>query len=117
MHIKPIPKSLLIHTVQYIELIEDDGFTEQTQNPSITLKNVLLTPSRSQGGSRKIIDGNDEQKVYNYTLYYDVVNSSPSTSFEFKEGSIVKHDLLELTVVGIKPVYGKELHHYEVKLK
>lgn len=109
--VKPIPKRVLIHEVTYEEHIPGDGFTEEEFKPPATLYNVRV------GFESNIRRTNiSEEKLYKAILIFDVVNSSSSGVFEFKEKSKVTFNGEEMHVNKVNPVYGFALHHYEIEL-
>ncbi|MBM7585846.1 hypothetical protein JOC86_002388 [Bacillus pakistanensis] len=107
--IRPIPVSLLIHEVTYEEPIPDDGWSEESYKPAITLKNVRV---ESSSNIKRTNTG--EQILYKSLLIVDVVNSSPIP--EFKEKSKVTFNGDVMYVNKVNPIHAFTLHHYEIEL-
>lgn len=108
---RPIPYKLLIHEATYEEYIPGDSWTTEGYKDPVTLQNV-----RIDKGSRFTRNNNGEQILYNALLFYDVVNSSASGTFEFKEQSKLTFDGDTMIVNKINPMYGYKLHHWEIEL-
>lgn len=108
--VKPIPKSFLIHEVQYEEYAGNSGWGE-SYKPSVTLKNVRIESISSITRSNTT-----ELKNFKALLYYDTVNSSATGDFQFNEKSKVTFNGETMYVNKVNPVYGFSLHHYEVEL-
>ncbi|HFJ9375105.1 TPA: putative minor capsid protein [Bacillus nitratireducens] len=117
INIIPIPRHLLIHTVEYHEYIgEDDtwGGSSASYAPPITLKHVRVQPN---------------EKVYNATtgdsvtfqsiLFHDAVNSSPADQ-TFKEKSKIVWNGKEMFIKEVEPHYTtnpNRPHHTELYLR
>ncbi|MBO1515602.1 minor capsid protein [Metabacillus sp. BG109] len=111
--VKPIPKHLLIHTVEYQQFVEGDGITtEDGYKPPVTLSDV-----RVQALSNIKKNTNSEELLYDAMLFFDVVNSSSSGPFEFTEKSKVTFNGKVMTIEKVNPVEAFKLHHYEIGLK
>ncbi|WP_153124672.1 putative minor capsid protein [Peribacillus tepidiphilus] len=108
--VKPIPKRVLIHEVTYEEYAGNDGWGESYKEP-VTLSNVLV-----QSVSNISRSNTAEEKLYKSLLFFDVVNSSASAEFTFKEKSKVTFEGQVMTVAKVNPCYAFTLHHYEVEL-
>lgn len=111
MSVKPIPLKVLIHTVEYHEKSNDTRYGTGYLAP-ITINNVLVTPS-SKVSIVSSVD-NNEKKETKGILFVDVINSKPAT--ELKPQSKIVFNGLEMIVSKVKPIYGFDLHHYEVEL-
>jgi hypothetical protein len=112
MVIKPIPKNILIHSVEYEEFVQGDGFeTEDGFKPAVTLTNC-----RVEAASNIKRTNTGEELQYKALLFFDVVNSSASGQFELKEKSRVTFDGKTMYVNKVNPIYGFSLHHYEIEL-
>ena len=117
MYIRPIPKHLLPHTVEYLEKIPDDGFSDNMYKDPVSLRNVFVAPKKGElGGMMASRDTLSDTVIYNYVLFYDLNNSSSDKEFEFKKDSKVIMDNIEFIVKDVKPVFGTKLHHYKVML-
>ena len=69
--IRPMPKAILIHSVQYKEYVGEDRYGNSFKEP-ITLKNVLIQPVSA------ITRGNiGENIIFNSLMFYDCTNSMP----------------------------------------
>src|SRR4051812_14514597 len=87
MKVKPIPKQVLIHTATYEEFVQGDGFeTEDDFKSPVLLSNVLLQPSNTSTPNIIRTTTGEELQV-NYTMFYDLVNSSANGEFDFTEKS------------------------------
>lgn len=117
MLVSQMPKQVLIHTATYEEFVQGDGFeTEDGFKASVMLSNVLLQPSGTSTQPNIVRSNTGESMLYNYTLFYDVVNSSANGEFEFKEKSKITFDGKELIVEKVNPIYAFTFHHWEVYL-
>jgi hypothetical protein len=113
---RPLPKSMLVYTVQYYELndIPSNSRYEGTSTYSnpITINNVLVNYSKALIKSNP---GNQEVSTSG-KMYLDKVNSNPF--IELKVGSkIVNDDGESFFVKSFKIVKSfNTIHHYEVEL-
>lgn len=107
--VRPIPKELLIHSVVYEEHQEKDRYGNEFKEP-VTLSNVLVQPV----SSIKRADSGD-QVAYNSLLFFDCVNSLPS-SITFVKGSKVSFHGETMYINKVNPIYTFSLHHYELEL-
>lgn len=113
MIVNPIPKHVLIHTVTYEEWQDGDGIsTDGGFQAPVTLSNVRV---QELSNIRK--STNSEQLLYDAMLFFDVINSSSSGPFEFKEKSKVTFNGKSMVIEKINPVEALTLHHYEIGLK
>ncbi|MFC0271125.1 putative minor capsid protein [Metabacillus herbersteinensis] len=113
MNVKPIPLSVLPHTVTYEEWQEGDGInTESGFKAAVTLSNVRV---QLLSNIRK--NTNSESLLYDAMLFYDVVNSSSSGAFVFTEKSKVTFNGKAMFVEKVNPVEAFKLHHHEIGLK
>lgn len=106
---KPIPKSLLIHTAILYEVTEN-SWQEQQENKIAKLSRVRFEPCL------KAVVTNDNRSVtLSAVLFYDIRNSAPSVAFEY--GQIVEFDSEKYRIEAIEKLYdGKRLHHLEIGL-
>jgi hypothetical protein len=108
---KPIPLSLLIHTIDYAEKTGNDGWNDTHSNP-VQIKNVRVEPAVNLKRS--------SQKVSSDAKHLVFVDRTHSTPYpEFKELSNVTWKGKEYELVAVKPFYdtGEQPHHYELELK
>jgi hypothetical protein len=110
MAVKPIPKRLLIHSVDYREYIQDDRWGDRFDDP-VTLRYVRVEPA-----SDLRRDATKESMPSEAVLFIDRVHSSPF--IEPKEKSRITFRGREYEVHQVKALYafGPEVHHYEVVL-
>lgn len=108
---KPIPKSLLIHTAEAITHGETDMWNEQTENCRTKISFVRLEPS-----SALKLNSQNEQIQLNAVLIFDCRNSRPR-NFDFSSADRIEADGNQYRIVSIDKLYdGKKLHHLEVGL-
>jgi hypothetical protein len=108
--VKPIPIEILIHEAIYEEMGSNTRYGE-SYLPPVTLKNVRINYERS---IKRTSD--TEGKSTKATMFFDLVNSSASGEFEFKEKSKVTFNGMVMQVQKVNPIYASKLHHYEVEL-
>ena len=106
---KPIPKSLLIHSAALYE--ETEGkWQEQEKKELAKLSRVRIEPS-----SKMIISSNNRSVTLSATLFYDCRNSLPTV--EFNPGYLVEFEGKTYRVELVEVLYDKQkLHHLEVGL-
>lgn len=107
--IKPIPKAVLKHTVQYKEYIGESRYGKEYKE-SITLHKVLVQPI---SGINKTANVNTV--MYNTLMFYDCTNSQPS-NVEFTKESLIIFNGREMEISKVSPMYAFDLHHYEIGL-
>lgn len=108
--VKPIPQKLLPDTVTYEEYDGNERWGDDWK-PPVTLLHV-----RFQEMSTLSISNIREQREFKSLLFFDVVNSRFSGSFEFKEKSKVTFNGQSYVVNKVNPIHAFKLHHYEVEL-
>lgn len=107
---KPIPKSLLIHSAELQEVVEDEWQNEKVQS-STALMRVRIEPM-----SKLVTSSNNRTVTLSATLFYDCRNSRPA-GVEFKQGQRLVFNGREYTVETIEQLYdNRGLHHLEVGL-
>ena len=108
--IRPIPKNLLIHSVEYREYLEDDRWGDGFADP-ITIEFVRVEPATALNRNTT-----REEIVAQHILFVDRVFSKPFV--EMKEKSKVKFQGKEYEVhkVNIRYTFGPAPHHIEVEL-
>lgn len=112
MRIKPIPKRLLIHTIEYEEFVKDGSFGEEFA-PRETIRNVLVQPKTE---IRR--DMYQEEIQIDAVIFLDAANTPGFKPL--KEKSIVHFNGREWRVVACDALYAfdpEKPHHYEVKIR
>lgn len=109
---RPIPKKLLIHTVEYHEKIDDSRYGGGYM-PPIVINFVRLDISYAVKKS-----SSNEEKLFKGLLFIDAVNSSPAIEMKQDSKVIFEENGRKRTLIvqNVKPLYGFKLHHYEVEL-
>ncbi len=106
---KPIPKSLLIHSAVLYEIVEN-SWQEQEKKLIAELSRVRVEPS-----TKMIITGNNRSVTLSAVLFYDCRNSVPTVKFE--PGQRLEFGGKLFTVETVEALYDKQkLHHLEVGL-
>ena len=108
---KPIPKKLLIHTVQLQEVSEKDAWGNETLADPVELQYVRLEPYT------KFVRDKDHKEIQlAATLFYDFHNSRPRGQ-TFSDGQVLAFNGERYRVQLVEPLYdGRRLHHYELGL-
>lgn len=108
---KPIPKSLLIHSAELKAVSTDNSWQDEETKTIANLKYVRIEPSS------KLITAKDNRQVtLTVTLLFDCRNSRPA-DVKFKQGQKIIWNGIEHTIETIEPLYdGSKLHHYELGL-
>ena len=107
--VSPMPKAILIHSVQYKEYEGDGRFGKEYKEP-VTLGNVLVQPVSSISRTN-----NMNTVAFNSLMFYDCINSSPK-NINFVKESIISFNGQEMEISRINPIYAFNLHHYELEL-
>lgn len=113
MYIKPLPKSWLIHTITYKEILDEkDDYGNPAYVKPIDIEFVRYDPttvfSRDNTQSKIVAEG---------VIFVDAVNSSSIP--DFKEESIIIFEGRELVLKKIIPCYHpneNKIHHYELEV-
>lgn len=106
---KPIPRSLLIHSAKLYEARENSWQEQEL------IELAQLTHVRVEPASKMIITSDNRSVTLTATLFYDCRNSLPTV--EFKPGYIVEFDGKRYRVETVEVLYDKQkLHHLEVGL-
>ena len=110
MAVKPIPKRLLIHSVDYREYIQDDRWGDRYADP-VTLRFVRVEPATALNR-----DATKEEISGQAVLFLDRVFTRPFV--EPKEKSKVTFKGREYEIHEVKALYafGPDAHHFEVVL-
>lgn len=109
MHIKPIPKKLLIHTIEYEEFKEDGSFGK-VYLPKETISNVLVQPRTE---IRR--DSNNEEVEIQAIVFLDAVNTPLFKPL--KEKSKIHFNGRVWRVASCEHLFtfdSARPHHYEV---
>ena len=107
--VRPMPKAILIHSVQYKEYLGKNRYGNNFKEP-ITLKNVLIQPVSSIKR-----DNLGDSVSFNSLMFYDCTNSIPR-DVTFTKKSIITFGDDEMVVNKVNPIYTFSLHHYELEL-
>src|SRR5690625_2858383 len=83
MRVRALPKRWLIHTIQYIEKAEDDGWGNHVNPDPITIKHVRV--DNKTVFSR---DSTDEKILANAVIFVDFKHST-NLPVKFKEDSTI----------------------------
>ena len=106
---RPIPRSLLIHSATLYEEREN-SWQERELVELAKLSHVRVEPA-----SKMIITSDNRSVTLSATLFYDCRNSQPTV--EFKPGYIVEFGGKRYRVETVEVLYDKQkLHHLEVGL-
>lgn len=111
--IKPIPKSLLPHTVTLQREVpkQDDFWEDDVLESNMVLSYVKLEPS-----NKIVRDKNNAEIQIAATLFYDCKNSEPR-GITFEEDDVIIFNGEKHQVETVEPLYDrKKLHHYELGL-
>ena len=109
---KPIPKSLLPHSVMLHKKVNAGGrFEEDSLDDGTKLTYVRMEPS-----SRIVRDNNGAEIQLAATLFYDCRNSDPK-DISFKVDDVIVFNGQKHRVQVVEPLYDRnKLHHYELGL-
>lgn len=109
--IRPIPKTLLIHTVTHAKTAEEDRWGKETLKEEKKLRFVRLEPS-----GKVVRDKNNAEIQLSATLFYDCKNSKPA-GMKIAVDDIIIFNEQKYKVQVVEPLYdGSKLHHYELGL-
>ena len=110
MSIRPIPKRLLIHSVDYREFIEDQRWGDGFADP-VTLEFVRVEPATSMNR-----DTSKEEVVARSVLYIDRVHTKPFVQPKEKDRVVFQGKEYEVHKVDVHYAFGPRIHHLEVEL-
>ena len=111
--IRPIPKALLIHSVDWIpaESITKDRWGKAGEVSGQAVSRVRMEPS-----DRIVRDKNNAEIRLAAVLFYDCHNSRPAGMLPAVD-DIVTFNGQKFRVQTVDPLYdGRRLHHYEIGL-
>ena len=113
MKVKPLPKSWLIHTIEYKAFTgQKDEWGKPVYAEPVTINFVRV--DESTVFSR---DTTQTKIVANAVIFVDILNSNPVPVF--KEESKIAFNGKDLTLKKIIPCYHpqqNEIHHYELEV-
>lgn len=108
---RPIPKSLLIHTVTLHKKINKDKWGKGELDQGTELTYVRMEPS-----GKIVRDKNNAEIQLVAILFYDCKNSRPK-DVVFKVDDLIAFNGVMHRVEVVEPMYDdKRLHHYELGL-
>lgn len=108
---KPIPKKLLIHTVQMQAVSESDAWGKEALSDPVKLRYVRMEPS-----TKYVKDKEHNEIQLAATLFYDCHNSRPRGQ-TFSDGQAISFNGERYRIQLVEPLYdGRRLHHYELGL-
>ena len=109
---RPIPRSLLIHTAT-LEEAERDAYGDATYTTLATLSMVRVEPV-----TRQVLTGTDTQTQLTLLLMVDAKNSSPQAeNLRIATGQHVTWGGMRYRVETVERLFdGRRLHHMEVGL-
>lgn len=106
---RPIPRSLLIHSAVLYEERENSWQEREL------VELAKLTHIRVEPASKMMITSDNRSVTLSATLFYDCRNSLPTV--EFKPGYIVEFGGRKYRVETVELLYDRQkLHHLEVGL-
>lgn len=104
----PIKRRLLIHSIEYKQKQEDDGWGNEYAEP-LTIEKVRVEPK-----TKLVRSGTGESVESTTTVFWDVVFSTPAT---FVKGSKLTFNGNEMELRQVDEFYdGEKLHHLELRL-
>ncbi len=107
---KPIPKRLLIHSAQLMEVRQDIWQSETLQHIA-DLRHIRIEPS-----SKLATDKQNRQIALSAVLFFDCRSSTPKR-ITFSHGQKIIWDGAEYRIEIIEAIYDdRRLHHYELGL-
>jgi hypothetical protein len=111
--IRPIPLSLLIHSVEYREHVGNSRYGETFSDP-VTIERVRVQPIASYRRKTGVRDR--EKPNESFVLFFDMTHSRPLVNF--KEKSKVIFQGKEYSVIRVSEYYAFDTtpHHIEVML-
>lgn len=110
MIVRPIPKHLLVHSVEYQEYLEDGRWGDSFADP-VTVSFVRVEPASSLDR-----DSSKEEIVAENVLFIDRVHSQPFILPKQKDRIIFDGREFEVHRVEVFYAIGDRIHHVEVEL-
>ena len=113
MNIQPIPRNLLIHSIEYSALNGTDDFDHDLYDAPITINRVRFDPTINF--SR---DGNQTLETITGVIFVDATNSE-NVPNEFIERSQVNFNGRRLVITNVIPCYqpyNGSIRHYELEV-
>lgn len=108
---RPIPKSLLIHTIVLHRPKQEDRWGNETAGEEKEISRVRMEPC-----SKIVHDKNNAEVQLSATLFIDCKNTRPKDII-LKKDDILTFNGEKYKVQTVEPLYdGKRLHHYEMGL-
>lgn len=108
---RPIPKSMLIHSGTIAGVTETDRWGNETTSTPVDLKYIRIEPTKAIVRDKQ----NNEVQLSNL-MFYDCKNSLPKGA-TFAENTVITINSKEHTIKTVEALYdGKKLHHYEIGL-
>lgn len=108
---RPIPKSLLPHTITLYKRNEEDRWGKVTLDKGKEIRFVRLEPS-----TQVTRDKNNVEIQLAAILFYDCKNSRPD-DIVFSAEDIIVFNGIKHQIKVVEPLYAKKrLHHYELGL-
>lgn len=109
---KPIPRTVLPHTVTLNAPGQTDIWDQETDQPMSTEIRYV----RIESSGRLVTDSQNRQIQLAALLFYDCVNSAPR-GISWKQGQKITFNGQPFTVQVVEPLYdARTLHHYEIGL-
>lgn len=112
MRVRSLPKSWLIHTIEYIAPSKKDDWGNEIESNPITIEYVRYDNSsvfsRDSTQTKVLADG---------VIFVDAVNSSPIPNFK-EEGKVIFEER-ELTIKKVIPCYypnKNAVRHWELEV-
>lgn len=108
---RPIPKSLLVHSATAVTKSEPDMWGNATDDTRTELTSVRIEPSAA------LTLGKDNQQIkLSAVLIFDCHNSRPK-GFDFPHAQKIEYNGEQYNIVSVdKMTAENRLHHFEVEL-
>lgn len=113
MNVAPIPKNMLIHSIDYYQHTGRDKWSNDTFSDPVTVSFVRVEPSTSF--ERNTLDN---KQVFNSVIFIDAVNSKHE-GINFTERSKVLFKGREMVVkkaIELTQPFKDALHHWELEV-
>lgn len=108
---RPIPKSLLIHSGQLQSVPGKDSWGKGTLSDTVNLKHIRLEPT-----TKYVRDKQNNEIQLAAVMFYDCYNSRPRNQ-DFHSDQIFSIHGERYQVQLVEPLYDEnKLHHYEIGL-